>query len=84
VDRLKPLAEAKVPILLVYGDSDRTVPHRENSEVVYDRYRALGGPVERIVKPGADHHPHGLTEPQPIVEFFERAWRAERPSSAGR
>ena len=84
VDRLKPLAEAKIPILLVYGDSDRTVPHRENSEVVYDRYRALGGPVERIVKAGADHHPHGLTDPQPIVEFFERVWRAERPSSAGR
>jgi pimeloyl-ACP methyl ester carboxylesterase len=84
VDRLKPLAGAKIPILLVYGDSDRTVPHRENSEVVYDRYRALGGPVERIVKPGEDHHPHGLTDAQPIVAFFERAWRAETPSSAER
>ncbi len=76
VDRLKPLAEAKIPILLVYGDSDRTVPHRENSEVVYERYKALGGPVERVVKPGADHHPHGLTDPRPVVEFFDRAWRS--------
>jgi pimeloyl-ACP methyl ester carboxylesterase len=73
VDNLAPLAKAKVPILLVYGDSDRVVPHRENSELVYDRYKALGGPVERIIKPGQDHHPHGLTDPQPIVEFFERA-----------
>jgi pimeloyl-ACP methyl ester carboxylesterase len=72
-DNLAPLAKAKVPILLVYGDSDRVVPHRENSELVYDRYKALGGPIERIVKPGQDHHPHGLTDPQPIVEFFERA-----------
>ncbi len=81
VDRLKPLADAKVPILLVYGDSDRTVPHLENSEIVYDRYKALGGPVERVVKPGADHHPHGLTDPRPVVEFFERAWRAEGSSA---
>jgi pimeloyl-ACP methyl ester carboxylesterase len=73
VDHLRPLAEAKIPILLVYGDTDRVVPHRENSEVVYDRYGALGGPVERIVKPGLDHHPHGLPDPRPIVAFFEKA-----------
>ena len=79
VDRLKPLVEARVPILLVYGDSDKTVPHRENSEIVYDRYRAMGGPVERVVKPGADHHPHGLSDPRPVVEFFDRAWRDRGP-----
>jgi pimeloyl-ACP methyl ester carboxylesterase len=84
VDRLKPLAEAMVPILLVYGDKDQGVPHLENSEVVYQRYKALGGPVERVVKPGADHHPHGLTDPKPVVDFFERAWRAERSSPVGR
>jgi pimeloyl-ACP methyl ester carboxylesterase len=84
VDRLKRPADAGIPILLVYGDEDRVVPHRENSEVVYEKYKALGGPVERIVKPGADHHPHGLADPQPIVDFFERAWRTARPSPAGR
>lgn len=84
VDRLKRLADARIPILLVYGDEDRTVPHLENSEVVYERYKALGGPVERIVKPGADHHPHGLTDPRPIVDFFDRAWKAETTAPAGR
>ena len=78
VDNLAPLAKAKIPILLVYGDSDKVVPHKENSEVVYDRYKALGGPVERIVKPGQDHHPHGLTDPRPIVEFFEKVRRKAR------
>ncbi len=73
MDRLTPLADAKIPILLNYGDADQAVPHRENSEVVYERYRTMGGPVERIVKPGAGHQPHGLAEPAPIVEFFERA-----------
>jgi pimeloyl-ACP methyl ester carboxylesterase len=84
VDRLKRPADAGIPILLVYGDEDRVVPHRENSEVVYEKYKALGGPVERIVKPGADHHPHGLDDPRPIVDFFERAWRTDRSSPAGR
>lgn len=74
IERLKPIAEAKVPILLVYGDSDQVVPHLENSQVVYERYKALGGPVERIVKPGQDHHPHGLNDPKPIVEFFTKVW----------
>jgi pimeloyl-ACP methyl ester carboxylesterase len=73
VDHLKPLADAKIPLLLVYGDSDQVVPHRENSEVVFERYGALGGPAERVVKPGGDHHPHGLEDPAPIVEFFEHA-----------
>ncbi len=76
VDNLAPLARAKVPILLVYADRDRGVPHVENSEVVFDRYQALGGSVERIVKPGMDHHPHGLSDPGPIVEFFEKQRQA--------
>jgi pimeloyl-ACP methyl ester carboxylesterase len=79
VDNLAPLAGARIPILLVYGDSDLTVPHLENSEVVYDRYKALGGPVERIVKPGQDHHPHGLADPSPIIEFFEKQRKASGP-----
>ena len=39
--------------------------------------------VERVVKPGADHHPHGLTYLRPIVEFFDRAWqeRGKAPDS---
>lgn len=76
IDNLAPLARAKIPLLLVYGDSDRVVPHRENSEIVFERYRALGGPVERIVKKGGDHHPHGLPDPAPIVRFFDQVWSA--------
>jgi pimeloyl-ACP methyl ester carboxylesterase len=72
VDNLGAFSRANVPILLIYGDSDKVVPHQENSALVYDRYKALGGAVERVVKPGQDHHPHGLTDPRPIVEFFEK------------
>jgi len=72
-DNLAPLAKAKIPLLLVYGDKDAVVPHAENSELVYDRYKALGGPVERVVKPGQDHHPHGLKDVTPVVKFFTDA-----------
>jgi pimeloyl-ACP methyl ester carboxylesterase len=73
VDNLKPLAKAKIPLLLVYGDKDAVVPHAENSELVFDRYKALEGPVERVVKPGEDHHPHGLKDVAPVVKFFAAA-----------
>lgn len=81
VDHLQPLADAKIPLLLVYGDADKVVPHFENSAIVFERYRKLGGPVEQIVKPNQDHHPHGLTDPQPIVDFFEKALSADRSST---
>jgi pimeloyl-ACP methyl ester carboxylesterase len=79
VDNLAPLAKAKIPMLLVYGDSDRAVPSKENSEVVYERYKKLGGPVEQMVKKGGDHHPHGLPDPRPIVQFFDRVWSGLMP-----
>ena len=69
---------AKVPLLIVYGDADRLLPVAENSVVVYDRYRALGGPAERVVKPGQDHHPHGLADVTPVVRFFAAARDAGR------
>lgn len=78
VDRLKPLAESKIPLLLVSGDSDKVVPHLENSEIVFARYKDLAGPVEKIIKPGQDHHPHGLKDVTPVVEFFQKAWEARK------
>jgi len=78
VDTLEPLAKAKIPLLLVYGDKDTAVPHGENSAVVCDRYTALGGPVERVVKPGQDHHPHGLKDVTPVVQFFTAALGATK------
>jgi hypothetical protein len=37
-----------------------------------DRYRQLGGDITLIAKPGVGHHPHGLDDPTPIVEFIAR------------
>jgi lysophospholipase L1-like esterase/pimeloyl-ACP methyl ester carboxylesterase len=70
IDNLKPLADAKIPILSVCGDADKTVPFDENTQVVEKRYKALGGEIKVIVKPGGDHHPHSLPDPAPIVDFI--------------
>ena len=72
VDNLEPLAKAGVPIISVCGDSDRSVPIEENMMVMRKRYLALGGNVELIIKPGCDHHPHSLEDPQPVVDFIMR------------
>lgn len=76
--KLKDLADAKVPILIVCGDSDKVVPFDESEGPFIKYYRSLGGPIEVIVKPGNDHHPHSLVDPQPIVDFFTAAQNGTR------
>lgn len=70
VDRLKPLAEAGVPLLHVFGDADDVVPWEENTGIIAERYRALGGSIQLIRKEGVNHHPHGLKDSTPIVDFI--------------
>lgn len=77
VDRLEPLARAGVPLLHVFGDADDVVPWEENTGLVETRYRALGGPITLIRKPGVGHHPHGLEDSAPIVDFIRK--HAARP-----
>ena len=72
VDNLRPLAEAHVPLLHIYGDADDVVPWEENTGIVAERYKQLGGHITLIAKPGIGHHPHGLDDPTPIVEFIQQ------------
>jgi pimeloyl-ACP methyl ester carboxylesterase len=69
VDNLAPLAAAKIPLLHVCGDADKTVPVKENTLLVQERYQKLGGEIKVILKPGGDHHPHSLKDPAPIVDW---------------
>ncbi len=70
IDNLAPLAVAKIPIIAVAGDADKTVPVDENIVVVETRYKKLGGEIKVILKPGVDHHPHSLNDPTPVVDFL--------------
>lgn len=62
----------QIPIIIVSGDSDMTVPYDENGGPFTRYYREHGGLIHEIVKEGADHHPHGLIDTQPIEKFIER------------
>jgi len=68
-DNLAPLAKAGVPLLHVVGDADTVVPVEENTRVLEQRYKALGGSIQVIVKHGVGHV-HGLDDPMPIIEFL--------------
>lgn len=72
VDNLAPLARAGVALIHVVGDADEVVPVSENTAILEQRYRALGGTIEVIHKPGIGHHPHGLEDPAPVVDFILR------------
>lgn len=81
VDRLAPIAQAKVPLLHVYGDADDVVPWEENTGLIAERYRKLGGQITLIAKPGVGHHPHGLDDSTPIVEFIARHAAVKSPEA---
>ena len=76
IDNLAPLARAGVPLLHVVGDADTVVPVEENTRVLEQRYKALGGSIQVIVKHGVGHV-HGLDDPMPIIEFLV----AHRPTA---
>ena len=72
IDTLAPLARAHVALIHVVGDADPVVPVEENTALIEARYRKLGGTIEVIHKPGVGHHPHGLDDPTPVVDFILR------------
>ncbi|MCU0797040.1 MAG: hypothetical protein MUF31_14030 [Akkermansiaceae bacterium] len=78
LDRLEPLAKAKVPVLALINEADDVVPPAENGDLLEERYRKLGGPIEVIRRPGLGHHPHSLKDPAPIVSFAHKSW-SDRP-----
>ena len=71
LDYLAKLVGNKIPTVLVAGDSDTVVPYRENGEFVRRAYKGSGVDYEEHIKPGCDHHPHGLGDCSPVVEFIE-------------
>lgn len=72
IDMAHVLLEHKIPIILVSGDSDQTVPYCENGALLEKLYRENSGEIEVYIKKDGDHHPHGLPDVSKVVEFIER------------
>ena len=70
VDELAPIFAAKIGLIHVVGDADNVVPFADNTGIIEQRYKELGGKITVIHKPGVEHHPHGIDDPKPIVDFI--------------
>ena len=72
IDKIPTLIEHKIPVVMVYGDSDDVVPYPENGYVLEKAYKAAGIPLSVHGKEGCGHHPHGLEDSSPIIDFIEK------------
>ena len=71
LDNLASLAQAGIPLLHVCGSLDPLL--KDNSALVEQRYKALGGQITVILKDGVGHYPLGPIDPQPVVDFITHA-----------
>jgi len=70
IDRLRPLAEARVPIYHIHGDLDEVVPLERNSGELARRYRELGGKMTlHMVEGGGHDYWAGWFQCQELVDF---------------
>lgn len=72
LDKLGILAENKIPVIMVYGEDDDVVPYEENGAFLEKEYKKCGIPIVVIGKKDCGHHPHGLEDNSPIIDFVEK------------
>ncbi|MBQ2694187.1 MAG: alpha/beta hydrolase [Clostridia bacterium] len=70
--KLPILVENRTPVIIVAGGSDKTVPYEENGLMLEKAYKENGIDIAVYVKPDCGHHPHGLENPTPVVEFIKK------------
>ena len=70
LDYIPKLVKSRIPVVLVAGDSDKVVVYEENGKLLYDAYVDAGIEIQLHMKKGCDHHPHGLEDPTPVVQFI--------------
>jgi len=79
IDRLAPLARARVPLLMIHGDIDTLVPLEDNSLEVRTRIFALGGQCRVIIARGQGHNRWaGFFQNEELTDFVIRHARPAR------
>ncbi len=71
IDNMEPLIANNIPVLILYGNADNVVIYEENGKVLEEYYKAHNGKIKVIAKSMCGHHPHGLDDPTPIIDFIE-------------
>lgn len=74
LDKIPELIAHGIPLALVAGDSDPTVPFDENGIHLKNAYEPSGLPFYFLLKPGCAHHPHGPDEAhrEEVLDFLTR------------
>ena len=71
IDHVSTLLSHRIPVVLVAGDSDRTVPYVENGALLARAYEEGDGMIRIFLKEGCDHHPHGLENAATVANAIE-------------
>lgn len=74
IDYVGALIDNNIPVFLICGDSDDTVPYEENGKVLYEKYLESGKDITLVLKQGCNHHPHGLTDNSQLIDFAQRVY----------
>lgn len=84
VDRVEPLARARVPVFHIHGDADKVVPLEANSAELARRYRKFGGEMTLLVIEGRGHDMWpGWFQSRELVDFVVAHAGGERPAGTG-
>lgn len=65
------LAKKQIPIIIVTGDDDQSVPFFEVTYPFMRDFQTNGGDLLLIMKPGCGHHPHSTHHPECVMAFLE-------------
>ena len=69
-DGLEPAIKAGVFLISCHGTADTVVPFVDNAKPIVELWAKQGGRYKVFPKEGGDHHPHGLPDPQPLIEVL--------------
>ena len=76
IDSLAPIAAQNIPVLHIVSLDDQIVPPTENTFILVDRYRKLGGSIDVIeVQKGTESsNGHHFTHPDPkrVADFIQQ------------
>jgi arylsulfatase A-like enzyme/pimeloyl-ACP methyl ester carboxylesterase len=88
LSKLEPLAKAGIPILHVISPVDEVVPAEENTLILEEKYRALGGSVTVLSnqkgKYSCKGHHFPLDDPERYANFIQDNTLQSRPSTEHR
>ena len=70
IQRLGDLAHQDVPLFHVCGSFDFLL--QQNTIVVENLYRQMGGRISVMIKEGTAHHPHSLQDPRLLADWIEQ------------